>query len=67
MARTTPTYRCAMCCGEFEFSPDSEWSDADARAEAAINFPDLDCDTAERVCDECFRAMTALVPLPLGP
>jgi Fe2+ or Zn2+ uptake regulation protein len=47
------------CCGKrFE----SAWTEAEARAEAARNYPGLDVDdrrTTAVVCDDCYSAIRA--------
>lgn len=45
------------------------WTDEEARAEAADNFPGMDPDdTAQAgvVCDDCYRKMMGLPPAPEG-
>jgi len=46
-------YTCAMCGGTFE----KAWSDDEARAEFAEEFPEASGDDAEVVCDDCYRQM----------
>ena len=51
-------FTCAHCGGTFE----KEWSDDEAMAEAAANWGDKLEDPVP-VCDDCYRAMTALLPI----
>lgn len=57
--RATPTYICANCKGEFDYPPDNEWSDRDAREEAICNGFDPDAPDMVLVCDDCYQKNTA--------
>ena len=60
--RPAPTFTCDCCGGTFPYDPD--WSEDDAYAEARGNFgvdPAQD-PTMAHVCDDCYLAMTTLVP-----
>ena len=46
------TYECGSCHGTF----DKGWSDQEAEAEMAENYPDgLDADDREIICDDCYN------------
>lgn len=48
------TYLCARCHGVFE----TDWTDEEAQAEYAIEFPDVPIDTPTVVvCDDCYRGV----------
>jgi len=53
--RTESAYRCEMCGLTF----DSDWSDAEARAEAEAMFPGLPQEHQKVVCDECYKRLMA--------
>lgn len=55
---TGETYVCAQC-GRTCIS---SWSEEEARAEAVENFGDLLGHDPPVVCDDCYRAMVALLP-----
>lgn len=44
-------FRCG-CCGKVY---QKGWSDEEAKAEAAENFPDFSVDECDLVCDDCFN------------
>lgn len=44
-------YRCEMCQGVFP----KGWTDADAEAELAKNFPDADREQCAEVCTDCYK------------
>jgi hypothetical protein len=48
---TESTFPCAMCGQRFPYNPD--WTDEDAREEAAAN--GFDVEECELVCDVCYR------------
>lgn len=52
-------YTCAKCGWQGE----STWSDEEAVAEAAENFGSHLDDNPAVVCDDCYQAMTAALPI----
>lgn len=53
-------YRCAVCGGVFT----KGWSDEEAKAEAATLFQQQpETHDMAVVCDDCFKQMTAAVPV----
>jgi len=49
-------FQCAACDGMFE----KGWSDEEAAAERDENFPDLEPEDSQIVCDDCYRKMMGL-------
>ena len=47
------TYKCAVC-GEVH---EKSWSDEEAAAELAENFPGFEPDDCGIVCDDCYKKM----------
>lgn len=46
-------YRCYLCLGVF----DKGWTDEEAKAEAAVNFPGHVPQEEDLVCEHCFRKL----------
>ena len=57
-------YKCAYCDGVFKLQRDAEWSDEKAWEEHDKNFPGESHDTVARVCDDCYKRMTEIKPVP---
>lgn len=52
------TFHCANCKKNFMIT-DRAWTEEDARAEAARNFPGLRKEEQAQVCDDCFKELVA--------
>lgn len=48
-----------VTCAECGFTFEPSWSDEEAKAEAARNYPGLRPEEAAVVCDNCFKEITA--------
>lgn len=63
-AGTDQTYTCAACGGTFS----TDWSEEEAKAEAAETFPDA-VEAGQNfhvVCDVCYQKMMKLLPPDKG-
>jgi len=56
---TADTYVCEACGETYRRDPD--WTDADARAELARDFPSSMGEDLAILCDDCYRALMDLL------
>lgn len=52
-------YKCAICGGVFE----KGWDDEEALAELNDNFPNVEIEDCDVVCDDCYKKMTQELPI----